>query len=107
MSEAAVQGAAAHDEGAHPHVNYMAKFYWLVALTTAEVAVAFGVSGGWKLALLTFLSFWKAGIVLRYFMHLKTEGIGLKLLVAFPGALIVILVMLFLADGYFLNYSAM
>jgi len=102
MSEA----AAVHAADEPPHVNYMAKFYWLVALTTAEVCVAFWIPGGWKLLLLTILSFWKAGIVLRYFMHLKTEGRALKLLMAFPAVLIVVLVVLFLTDGVWLGYAA-
>ncbi len=102
--------AAAHVEGRdathEPHVNYMAKFYWLVGLTTAEVIVAFTLEGGLRLSLLAFLSVWKAGIVLNYFMHLKTERIGLKLMIAFPAVLVCVLVGVFLLDGFFLNYSA-
>ena len=100
MSDAAAH-ADAHDS--HPHVNYMAKFYWLVALTVADVVVAMYVEGGLKLGLLAFLSCWKAGIVLNHFMHLKTENLALKLAMAFPLVLIFILVMLFLADGYWMR----
>jgi caa(3)-type oxidase subunit IV len=83
----------------------MAKFYWLVALTAAEVVVALKVEGPWKLVLLAFLSLWKAAIVLRYFMHLKSEGRALKLLMAFPVVLIVVLVLLFMTDGVWLRYA--
>jgi heme/copper-type cytochrome/quinol oxidase subunit 4 len=105
MSDAAVHPAA----GEHHEVNYMAKFYWLVALTTAEVIAAFTLKEQRMLLLpiLTVLSIWKALIVLNYFMHLKTESLGLKLCMTFPLVLICVLVLLFLADGYWGNYSAM
>lgn len=97
MSDAASHAdAAGHD---HPEVNYVAKFVWLVALTTVEVGVAMWIEGVPKLALLTFLSVWKAAIVLRYFMHMKMEGIGLKLAMLFPVLLMVILFTLFLIDS--------
>ncbi len=105
MSDAAVH-ASDHAGDHEPHVNYMAKFYWLVGLTTVEVLVAIFVPGGWKLFGLTALSLWKAAIVLNYFMHLKTENLALKLAMAFPLVLIFILATLFLLDGYFLGYSA-
>ena len=101
MSDAAA--AAGHD---HPHVNYIAKFVWLVGLTTVEVGVAMWVEGMPKLLLLAFLSFWKAAIVLQYFMHLKTEGLALKLVCLFPVVLMFILFTLFLTDGYILGYAA-
>jgi caa(3)-type oxidase subunit IV len=95
VSDAAL-AADSHD---HPHVNYIAKFYWLVALTTVEVGVAIWIEGPMKLALLAFLSVWKAAIVLRYFMHMKTEGLALKLAMCFPVLLMVILFTLFLTDS--------
>ena len=105
MSEhggAAPAAAGAHD---HPEVNYIAKFVWLVGLTAAEVLVAWKVEGGAKLGLLAVLSCWKAGIVLNYFMHLKMENCALKLAMAFPLALVFILVILFLLDGVWLERS--
>ena len=104
-------GAPTHDTAPHgeehlPHVNYMAKFYWLVGLTAAEVGVAIALEGGARLFLLAFLSCWKAAIVLNYFMHLKTENLALKLAMAFPLVLVLILFGLFTLDGYFLNYAA-
>jgi caa(3)-type oxidase subunit IV len=97
-----VSDAAPHAEPVghdHPEVNYVAKFVWLVALTTIEVGVAMWIEGVPKLALLAFLSVWKAAIVLRYFMHMKMEGIGLKLAMLFPVLLMVILFTLFLIDS--------
>jgi caa(3)-type oxidase subunit IV len=101
MSDAAAP--ATHD---HPEVNYVAKFLWLVGLTTVEVGVALWIEGMPKLALLTFLSVWKAAIVLRYFMHLKMEGIALKLVMLFPVLLMFILFTLFLIDSQFFHYNA-
>jgi cytochrome c oxidase subunit 4 len=101
---AAAEHAPGHGE--EPHVNYMAKFWWLLGLTVTEVAVAIWIPGGFKLVLLAILSCWKAAIVLRYFMHLKSERLPLKLLIAFPFALILILVLLFLTDAHWLGYSS-
>ena len=105
MSEHAAAPAAAAETHAHPEVNYIAKFMWLVALTAAEVLVAWKVEGGAKLGLLAVLSCWKAGIVLNYFMHLKMENCALKLALAFPLTLIFVLVILFLLDGVWLERS--
>ena len=105
MSDAAVPAAdAGHD---HPEVNYVAKFFWLVGLTTVEVIIAIYIDGFPKLALLTFLSVWKASIVLKYFMHLKMEGIALKLCMLFPVVLMFILFTLFLTDSQFFHYNAL
>ena len=95
--------AEAHDEG--HHVNYLAKFWWLVGLTVVEVAVAYLVPGTPKLICLAVLSVWKAGIVLNHFMHMKTEAVALKLAMCFPLVLVAILLTLFLADGHFLGYA--
>ena len=105
MSEAATHDAhGASAEHDHPQVNYIAKFLWLVGLTTVEVIVAIYLEGGLKLFCLTFLSVWKAGIVLNHFMHLKHENTALKLALCFPLALIGVIVTLFLADGYWLRH---
>jgi caa(3)-type oxidase subunit IV len=105
VSDAEVPAAGA--EHAHPEVNYVAKFFWLVGLTAIEVVVAIKLDGGLKLALLTFLSVWKAAIVLRYFMHLKMEGIALKLCMLFPVVLMFILFTLFLTDSQYFHYNSL
>ena len=100
---------AEHAEGEH-HVNYIAKFWWLVGLTLCEVAAAVVLSGegqgGLRLGVLAFFALWKAGVVAQYYMHLKSEGIGLKLVAIFPLVLIAILVTAIMTDGVFLNYAA-
>ena len=102
MGDAA--GHAGDHAGEH-HVNYMAKFWWLVGLTIVEVLVAWKVPGGLKLAGLAFFACWKAGIVLQHFMHLKSENLALKLVVAFPMVLILVLFTLFLLDAHFLGFA--
>lgn len=108
MSEAAAHAVAAEAPGHDaPHVNYVAKFIWLVALTTVEVGVALWIEGPAKLVLLAALSLWKAWIVLSYFMHLKTEGLALKLAMLFPVVLMFILFTLFLIDSQYFGYNAL
>jgi cytochrome c oxidase subunit IV len=105
MSDAPAAAEAAHDD--HHDVNYMAKFWWLVGLTIAEVVAAIVVPLPFKLVALAAFAFWKAGIVLQYFMHLKTEGIALKMVVMFPLSLIIVLFTLFLTDAHFMGYSGL
>ena len=104
MSETTPSAPAA-DHGAGHHVNYLAKFYWLVGLTVAEVAVALKIEGTAKLVLLAVLSVWKAGIVLTHFMHMKTEALALKLAMCFPLVLVFVLMTLFLMDAHILGYA--
>ena len=103
--------AVAHAED-HPGTNYMAKFWWLVGLTAAEVAAAvlfikfFPGATGLKLLVLGAFAIWKAGVVLNHFMHMSHEGKALKLMMCFPLVLIAILVTLFVTDGVWLHYAA-
>ena len=104
MTDAAHAAAGAE----HHETNYMAKFWWLLGLTAVEVLIAVVVTQPALRGIgLAVFACWKAAIVLNHFMHLKGEGIALKLTVLFPLCLIVILVMLFLTDSYFLGYSGM
>jgi len=99
---------AAHAGADHHETNYMAKFWWLLGLTIVEVLIAVLVPNPALRGIgLAVFACWKAAIVLNHFMHLKDEGIALKLTVLFPLVLIVILVMLFLADSHFFGYSGM
>jgi cytochrome c oxidase subunit 4 len=103
MTEAAPAHAA---EGGHHATNYMAKFWWLLGLTVVEVLIAVFVGNAALRGIgLAVFACWKAGIVLNYFMHLKDEGIALKLTLLFPLVLVLILVLLFLTDSHFLGYS--
>ena len=103
MTDAAHSTAPAE---AHHHVNYMAKFWWLLGLTAVEVLIAVYIPNPALRGIgLAVFACWKAMIVLQYFMHLKDEGIALKLAMLFPLVLVFVLVLLFLADSHFLGYS--
>ena len=69
--------------------------------------MAIWIEGAPKLVLLAALSLWKASIVLSYFMHLKTEGLALKLAMLFPVVLMFILFTLFLIDSQYFGYNAL
>jgi cytochrome c oxidase subunit IV len=110
MSDAATAAHEGHDGHDAPHVNYMAKAYWLVGLTLAEVGAAVALQGdgktGLRLGALSVLALWKAGIVGAYYMHLQTEPRALKAVALFPLALIVVLCTAVLTDGHWLGYAA-
>ncbi|MHC4821370.1 MAG: cytochrome C oxidase subunit IV family protein [Planctomycetota bacterium] len=109
MSEA----AAAHADD-HAHENhdplYWKKFWWLLGLTVAEVLVAVMLKGhgmeGVRVAGLATFALWKAAIVMQHYMHLSAEPRGLKLLLLFPGVLILVLIFLVSLDGHILGYAA-
>jgi cytochrome c oxidase subunit 4 len=82
---------------AHAHPNYMAIFWWLLALTIAELAVAYmPIPKGVMIAGLVSLAGAKATLVAMYFMHLKFEKRTLGLIALTPP----ILLMLFLVITY-------
>ncbi len=74
----------------HEEPNYMKIFYWLVALTVAELAVAQMPEGMRKLmvAALIALAFIKAALVAMYFMHLKFEKHILAMVAVIPPILL-------------------
>ena len=59
---------------AHAEPNYMAVFWWLLALTIAEIAVIYlRIPRFMIVTLLVGLAVTKAALVAMYFMHLKFE----------------------------------
>ena len=84
---------------AHPQPNYMGVFWWLVALTIAEVAVAYThMPKLIMVILLVGMAFTKAAMVALYFMHLKFERSTLTLIALTPLILCVFLIMMLLPD---------
>jgi cytochrome c oxidase subunit 4 len=80
-----------HPGKAHP--NYMAVFIGLAVLTAVELGVAFLPWGKTTLILLLlFLAVWKALMVALYFMHLRYENNGIRIMAVAPLPLAVILV---------------
>lgn len=84
---------------AHPQPNYMGVFWWLVALTIAEVAVAYThMPKLIMVILLVGMAFTKAAMVALYFMHLKFERSTLTLIALTPLILCVFLILMLLPD---------
>lgn len=81
----------------HKDTNYMAIFWWLLALTILEVLAAISPIGqGAKATLLVVMALAKAILVAMYFMHLRFETRTLAAIVVTPLVLCVfLLVMLF------------
>ena len=70
---------------AHTEPNYMAVFWWLLALTVLEIAVIYmPVARMIIVILLIGLALSKASLVGLYFMHLKFERLTLGLIALTP-----------------------
>ena len=84
---------------AHPQPNYIAVFWWLLALTILEVGVIFLPIAKLLIGiLLVGMALSKAALVAMYFMHLKFEKRTLGVIVLTPLALCVFLVFMLLPD---------
>jgi cytochrome c oxidase subunit 4 len=83
----------------HKQPNYIAIFWWLLALTILEVGVIFMPLAKVLIAiLLVGLAVSKASLVAMYFMHLKFERTTLGLIAVTPLVLCVLLVFALLPD---------
>ncbi|MFQ5839387.1 MAG: cytochrome C oxidase subunit IV family protein [Candidatus Methylomirabilales bacterium] len=84
---------------AHRTPNYIAIFWWLLALTIAEVAVIYAPLAKMVIViLLVGLALSKASLVAMYFMHLKFEPRALGVIALTPLLLCVLLVFALLPD---------
>ena len=84
---------------AHKQPNYIAIFWWLLALTVLEVAVIFAPMARVLIAiLLVGMALSKASLVAMYFMHLKFERTTLGLIAMTPLLLCVMLAFALLPD---------
>lgn len=83
----------------HKQPNYIAIFWWLLALTVLEVGVIFMPLARVLIAiLLVGLALSKASLVAMYFMHLRFERTTLGLIAVTPLVLCVLLVFALLPD---------
>lgn len=87
----------------HAHPNYMAIFWWLLALTIAElVAATIAPSPSYpqvaKVVILVGLALGKAALVALYFMHLKFEHSTLGVIAITPLILCVFLLFMLIPD---------
>ncbi len=89
--------------------SYVTIWIWLVALLFAGLAPTyFPISQTLAVFLIFTVATTKVFLITRHFMHLKSEGRGLKATAIFPLVLIMILVMGILADSFFFgNYSSL
>ena len=86
-------------DGHKEHPKYMNIFWWLLALTIIEVAVAIPeYSIVLKAILLIGLACSKAALVAIYFMHLKFERKTLAAIVLTPFIICVFLVIMLMPD---------
>ncbi len=80
---------------AHTGPNYMAVFWWLLALTILEVAVIYLNIPKMMIAiLLVGMAITKAALVAMYFMHLKYERKTLTWIALSPFVLCVFLILM-------------
>ena len=83
----------------HPNPNYMAIFWWLLALTIGEVGIIFmHLPRAILVILLVGFALAKASLVAMYFMHLKFEKRTLGIIVLTPLTICVLLVFALLPD---------
>lgn len=83
----------------HKTPNYIAIFWWLLALTIIEVAVIYAPLVKVVIAiLLVGLALSKATLVAMYFMHLKFEPRTLGIIVLTPLVLCILLVFALVPD---------
>jgi len=86
-------------ESAHHETNYMAVFWWLLALTVIEVAVIYLPIAKMAIAvMLVTMAVTKAALVAMYFMHLKFERRTLALVALSPFVLCVFLILMLTPD---------
>lgn len=86
-------------DGHKEHPKYMNIFWWLLALTIVEVAIAIPeYSIVLKAILLIGLASAKAALVAIYFMHLKFERKTLAVIVITPFLICVFLVIMLMPD---------
>lgn len=84
---------------AHDEPNYMAIFYWLFALTVAEVALVYApIPKPMMVTGLVSLAAVKASLVAMYFMHLRFETRTLALIALTPPMLLVMFVLVTYPD---------
>ena len=77
-------------EQTHAEPNYMAIFWWLLALTLVEVGVVYAhLPRAFMVTALILLALMKAFLVAWYFMHLRSEKTVLIAVVALPLLLLV------------------
>jgi caa(3)-type oxidase subunit IV len=99
-------------EAAHAHGGsrqYTLTWVYLLALTAVEVVLAYmqAFSTLAMLVILMFLSIVKAGLIMAYFMHLRSERMSLIVSLIPVGAIVMGLLFAFFPDSFRLLESRM
>ncbi|MEZ6057653.1 MAG: cytochrome C oxidase subunit IV family protein [Planctomycetaceae bacterium] len=89
--------------GGHPHINYLAIFIALCVCTAISVAFDFVPSKKVAAVLVLAIAVAKAQFVMRYFMHLKFEGLW-KYVILLPTTILSIGLPLALAPDIAMHY---
>lgn len=85
---------------AHTEPNYMAIFWWLLALTVVEIGVTYlGLGKIVVGTLLVSTALAKAALVALFFMHLKFEPVSLGLIALTPLLICVFLLFMLMPDS--------
>jgi len=83
----------------HAEPNYIAVFWWLLALTIIEIAVIYMPLAKLIIVILLIgLALSKAALVALYFMHLKFERLTLGIIALTPLFLCAFLILMLLPD---------
>lgn len=108
MSEAHLY---AHKEADMTKGKIWRVFFYLLALTALEFIIALGfVETGIIEKSITvkviyiLLTLWKAFYIIAYFMHLKFEKFGMKMMLGLPIILLIYLIILVLIEGHYIGF---
>jgi cytochrome c oxidase subunit 4 len=83
----------------HAETNYIAIFWWLLALTILEIAVIYmPIARIIIVILLVGFALSKAALVAMYFMHLRFERLTLGVIALTPLILCVFLILMLIPD---------
>ena len=83
----------------HAEPNYIAIFWWLLALTILEIAVIYMPIARFIIViLLVGFALSKAALVAMYFMHLRFERLTLGVIAITPLILCVFLILMLIPD---------
>lgn len=94
-----------HARAEHHLPSYLSIWIYLLALTAAEVVLAYLhlFPTGAMLAILMALSVVKAGLIVAYFMHLRSERMSLILSLVPVAVLVISLLFVFFPDSFRLH----
>ena len=86
-------------------------FFYLLGLTALEFIIALGFVETGVIeksmavkVIYILLTLWKAFYIIAYFMHLKFEKFGMKVMLGLPVVLLIYLIILVLIEGHYIGF---